>query len=418
MKLDLTKGLIKEKEYFSRYYEKAIKDIYEKIHDTDQSAGLAWVNYPVAYDKKEFAQIAKLAKQIQSNSDALLVVGIGGSYLGAKAGLDMLQSKSKVEVIFVGTSLDYSDLYQKLEYLKNKDVTVNVVSKSGTTVEILTTLSIVEKFMKSKYKNNYKSRMIYTTDKTKGYLRECANKDNIETLSVPDNMGGRYSVLSAVGMLPFAVAGVNIKKIMEGAHDAYNALNNNDIENNPAFKYAIYRHLLNKKLGKKVEIFTSFSTKLASFEEWLQQLLAESEGKNGKGLFIATLTYSADLHSLGQFIQQGTPILAETFINVETQEKDTFISNLEQNSPIKFLEGKTFGDLCKAGYEGTIKAHSDAGVPIAIVSIPEINEYYYGYLVYFFEMACAASGYLLGINPFDQPGVEQYKSYMKELLKQ
>jgi glucose-6-phosphate isomerase len=417
MKLNLENGLIKSGEFTAREFQKKIHEIHENLHSGDHSAGTTWVDWPVCYDKKEFTKILKLAKHIEETSDALLVVGIGGSYLGAKAGIDMLAKRSKVEVVFAGTSFDYSDLATKLDYLKDKDVTVNVVSKSGTTVEILSTLNIVERFMKNKYKNDYKTRMIYTTDKAKGYLREQAVLNGIETLTVPDNMGGRYSVLSSVGLLPLAVAGVNIKKIMEGVNRAYLEFGTDDIEENAAYKYAIYRYLLNKKLGKKVELFSSFSLKFASFGSWLQQLFCESEGKDKKGLFVSSLTFSTDLHSVGQFIQQGSPILAETFIDVKNPLKDNVISNVALGSPIKFLDGKSMGDLSRAGFDGTVKAHKEAGVPIAIVEVDEINEDTFGYLVYFFEIACATSAYLLGVNPFNQPGVESYKTYMKELLK-
>ena len=359
----------------------------------------------------------KIAKEIQSKADALLVVGIGGSYLGAKAGMDMmLQKKGKVEVIFAGTNFDYVDLAEKLDYLKDKDVYVNVVSKSGTTVEILSTLNIVERFLKNKYKGEYKSHLIFTTDKEKGYLRERANTEGIETLSVPDNMGGRFSVLSAVGLLPFAAAGINIKKIMEGALNAYNDLQSDDISQNLAYKYAIYRFLINKKLGKKIELFASFASKMTSFGAWLVQLFNESEGKDQKGLFVSSLAYSTDLHSVGQFIQQGTPIVAETFIDVKTPLKDNNLTNIPLGSPIKFLDGKMMSDVNRAGFEGTVKAHAEAKVPIAILEVDEINEETFGYLVYFFELACGASGYLLGVNPFNQPGVEQYKAHMKQLL--
>ena len=417
MKINFEYSMLKSNELFAKDYQKKIKEINEKLHLTDHSAGTTWVDWPSNYNKKEFTKIQKLAKQIKEDSDALLVIGIGGSYLGAKSGLELLAKNSKVEIIFAGINFDYSDLNEKLEYLKNKDVTVNVVSKSGTTVEILLTLSIVEKFMKNKYKNEYKSRMIYTTDAEKGYLHEKAVQEGIETLVVPAFMGGRYSVLSAVGMLPFAVAGINIKKIIEGAGQAENDFNNTDIENNLAYQYAIYRYIINKKHGKKIELFSSFFHKFSSFGYWLQQLFCESEGKEKEGLFVSPLTFSTDLHSVGQFIQQGTPILAETFINVENPEKDYIISNINLNSPIKFLEDKSMSDISKAAFDGTVKAHTEAKVPIVIISIDEINEYNYGYLVYFFEFACAASGYLLKVNPFDQPGVEQYKAYMKENLK-
>lgn len=417
MKIDFSKSQIKAHEFSARDLQRQVKDINTRLHSADHSAGTTWVDYPVNFDKKEFLKVQKLARDIKNNSDALLVIGIGGSYLGAKAGIELLGTRSEVKVIFAGINFDYIDLYEKLEYLKNKDVTVNVVSKSGTTVEILSTLNIVERFLKNKYKGDYKKRIIYTTDKSKGYLRERANLDGIETLTVPDDMGGRYSVLSSVGMLPFCVAGINIKKIMEGAEKAYHEFDNEDIETNLAYKYAVYRYLVNKKLGKKVELYSSFSSKMRGVEEWLQQLMCESEGKNGKGLFVTPLTFSTDLHSVGQFIQQGSPILAETFIDVTTPQKDNTILNVLLGSPIKFLDGKNVSEICRAGFEGTVKAHSEAKVPIAIITIDEINEYNYGYLIYFFELACACSGYLLGVNPFDQPGVEQYKQYMRELLK-
>ena len=417
MRLDLQYSGLSFNEINSKDNQRQINEIYKKLHSNDKSAGTTWVDYPENYDKKELAKILKLAKEIEQNSDALLVVGIGGSYLGAKAGLEFLNQKNKVEIIFAGTSFDYEDLAQKLDSLKNKDVTVNVVSKSGTTVEILSTLNIVEKFMKNKYKNNYKSRIIFTTDKNNGYLRKKANIEGIETLSVPDFMGGRYSVLSAVGLLPFACAGMNIKKILEGALTAQKDLGKETIQDNIAYQYAIYRNLVAKKYNRKIEMFSSFSTKLASFGAWLQQLFAESEGKEGKGMFVCSQIFSTDLHSVGQFLQQGSPIFAETFLIVKKQSKDTTLTNISLDSPIKFLDGKSFSDLNHSAYEGTLKAHNDANLPIVTIMIDETDEFNYGYLTYFFELSCATSGYLLGINPFDQPGVEQYKSYMKELLK-
>lgn len=416
MKLDLSHSMIKEHEFYARDLQKKVDEIHKNLHSADHSAGTTWVHFPLTYDKKELSKILKLAKHIEEDSDVLLVIGIGGSYLGAKAGISLLSKKSKVEVLFAGTSFDYSDLSQTLEAIKDKDVTVNVVSKSGTTVEVLVTLNIIERFMKNKYKNDYKKRMIFTTDRENGYLRARANQEGIETLSVPDNMGGRYSVLSAVGLLPFAVSGINVKKVLEGALQAYNDLDESDIEKNPAYKYAVYRYLLNRKFGKKIEFFASFSTKFAFFGDWLQQLFDESEGKDKKGIFVSSLTYSTDLHSVGQFIQQGSPIVAETFIDVKTPQKDNQVLNVPLGSPIKFLDNKFVSEISRAGFNGTIKAHSEAGVPIAIIEIDEINEFEYGYLVYFFEKACACSGYLLGVNPFNQPGVEQYKTYMKQNL--
>ena len=417
MNLDLKYSGFSLDDLSSKDNQKQINEIHNKLHAEDKSAGTAWVSWPDEYDKKELNKILKLAKLIESNSDALLVVGIGGSYLGAKAGIDFLQKKSKLEVIFCGTSLDYQDLANKLDSLKNKDVTVNVVSKSGTTVEILSTLNVVERFMKNKYKNEYKSRMIFTTDKSKGYLRQKANLEGIETLSVPDNIGGRFSVLTAVGLLPFACAGINIKKVLEGALAAKNHFSSENIKQNIAYQYAVYRNLVTKKYNRKIEVFSSFSTQLSSFGGWLQQLFAESEGKNGKGMFVCSQTFSTDLHSVGQFLQQCSHIFAETFLLVKNANKDNTLSNIPLDSPIKFLDGKSFSELNNSAYEGTLKAHNDANLPIITITIDDLDEFSFGYLVYFFELSCAASGYLLGVNPFDQPGVEQYKFYMKELLK-
>ncbi|MBP3582047.1 MAG: glucose-6-phosphate isomerase [Clostridia bacterium] len=416
MKVNFEHCLINEKEFYAKEYQKKVPDIHNQLH-SGEVYGTHWVDYPINYDKKELAKVQKLAKEIAKTSSVLLVIGIGGSYLGAKAGINMLPRKSKVEVMFAGINFDYADLGTTLDKIKDKDVTVNVVSKSGSTVEALSTLNIVERFMKNKYKNDYKSRMIFTTSKDKGYLNAYASANGIETLSVPDGMGGRYSVLCSVGALPFVCAGINIKKVLEGAKDAYNELNTPEIENNAAYKYAIYRHLLNKKLGKKMELFASFSYNLTSFGYWLQQLFTESEGKEGKGLFVCPVAYSTDLHSVGQFVQDGSPILAETFIDVKNPTKDNTFSNIALDSPIKFLDGKSMSEVNRAAYEGTVQAHIESKVPIVSIEVDEISEYTFGYLVYFFELSCAMSGYLLGINPFDQPGVESYKAKMKALLK-
>ncbi len=416
MQLDLTNLKIAKSQLLTREYDEKVRQIHKILHSEDHAAGTTWVHWPLNYDKKEFGKIKRLAKHIRENFDALLVVGIGGSYLGAKSGIDMLKKGKGVEVVFAGTSFDYVDLYEKLEHLKDKRVFVNVVSKSGTTVEILSTLSMVENFMKKKYGKDYRKNMVFTTDKNKGYLKKLSS-EGFDCLVVPDDMGGRYSVLSAVGLLPFACAGLNIDKIMEGAKAAYNDLLEEKLENNLAYQYAVYRNLVNYKLDKKLEIFSTFSSKLSSFGAWLTQLFDESEGKDKKGLFVSSLVFSTDLHSVGQFIQEGSPILAETFIDVFAPLKNASVKGLRADSPIKFLEGKSFDEINRAAFLGTVKAHSEAGVPIAVLKIDEISEINYGYMVYFFEIACATSSYLQGVNPFNQPGVEQYKSYMKELLK-
>lgn len=416
MEIDFKYSGFSDEELSSKDYQKQILDIHKRLNNIDKTAGTAWVKHPTDYDKKELTKISKLAKSIELNSDVLLVIGIGGSYMGARAGIEFCGNHSKLEVVFAGTSFDYDDLSQKLDMLKNKDVIVNVVSKSGTTVEILSTLSIVEKFLKNKYKSEYKSRLIFTTDKQNGYLRQKANQEGIETLSVPDNIGGRYSVLSAVGLLPFACCGLNIKKMLEGAAAAQFEFNNDNLKTNNAYKYAVYRHLVSKKYNKKIEMFSMFNQKLSGFGLWLQQLFTESEGKDKKGMFVCSQTFSTDLHSVGQFLQSGTPIFAETFLRIKNNQKDTLLSNIPLDSPIKYLDGKSFSSLNQAAYNGTLKAHNDADLPIISIAVDNSDEYTFGYLVYFFELVCATSGYLLGINPFNQPGVEQYKTYMKEEL--
>ena len=346
MNLDLSKSQIAASELTKKEFQKKIKNIHETIHSQNYSLGTTWVDWPENYDKKELAKIQKLASEISSKADILLVVGIGGSYLGTKAGIDMLAKNSKFKIVFAGINFSYADLSDKLEMIKDKEIYVNIVSKSGTTVEILAANHIVEKFIKNKYKTEYKKHIIYTTDKENGYLRKKANFEGIETLSVPAGMGGRFSVLSAVGLLPFACAGIKIKQILEGAQFCRNQLLIPDIEHNDAYKYAIYRYLLNKKLGKKVELFATFFPELYSFEFWLQQLFAESEGKDKQGLFVAPLAYSTDLHSVGQFLQQGTPILAETFLSCKTCSKDTILTTIPLDSPIKYLDGKKYSEIC------------------------------------------------------------------------
>ncbi len=417
MELELKFSGFSQNEIASKDNQKQINEIHKRLHASDKSAGTTWVTWASDYDKKELAKILKLAKTIEANSDVLLVLGIGGSSLGAEAGLEFMPHKGKLEIVIAGTSFDYNHLAKALDGLKNKDVTVNVVSKSGTTVETLAALNIVEKFMKNKYKADYKSRMILTTDKQKGYLRQKANAEGFETLCVPDFMDGRYSVLSAVGLLPFACAGLNVKKILEGCAAAEVDFGVPDIKTNLAYQYACYRNMVAKTYNRKIEMFSFFEVAFSKFGAWLQQLFAESEGKNQKGMFVCAQTFSTDLHSVGQFLQQGSPIFAETFLLSNEIRRDATLSNIPLDNPIKFLDGKLFSHLNSCAYEGSLKAHNDANIPIVTIKIDKLDEFEFGYLVYFFEKACAASAMLQGINPFGQPGVEQYKTYMKELLK-
>ena len=399
-----------------RSFQNKIDNIYCKLYSNDHSAGTDWVDWPALCDGDVLEPIYKLANEINKNSEVLFVIGIGGSFLGAKSGIELLGQKSKTNVRFIGYNMDYENLLNELGYAKDMNVTVNVVSKSGSTSEILATLNIVEDFLKDKYGKDYIKHLIFTTDMESGYLSDRAKSKGITLLGIPKYMGGRYSVLSAVGLLPFAVAGIDIKKLIDGAKDAYNELKSPLVENNNSLKYAVYRYLLKNKLNKSIELFASFIPNFRFFGDWLSQLFNESEGKDGNGLFVTNASYSTDLHSIGQFIQDGSRILGETIISSNYFNKDTSLKNITNESPIKFLEGKKISEIIKAQLEGTVKAHSLADVPIIIIDLDRIDEYNYGYLVYFFEHACAVSGYLLSINPFNQPGVEQYKNCMKELL--
>jgi len=416
MNLNLDYSKIHLNEQLNNDLIEKINNIHNKLHNEDLSFGTEWVDYPINYDKNYIQKIKNLASTIKNNASVLLVVGVGGSYLGAKMGIDIFKNKTNSQVIFAGTNFDYENIFDILEDIKQKDIFVNVVSKSGTTVETLVAFNIIENFLKEKYGDNYKKRIIVTTDYNDNYLLNYAKSNDIETLPIPIFMGGRYSVLSAVGLLPFAVAGIDIDEVLNGAKQAYMDLNNSNIESNFAYQYALYRYFLNTKLNKKMEVFCSFSSKLSSFGQWLQQLFCESEGKDGKGLFVSSLTYSTDLHSVGQFIQDGSPCLAETFISVKNVKNDYTLKNIANDSPIKYLNNKTMSYINKSAYLGALQAHIDANVPIAIIEVDEMNEFNFGYLIYFFEMACAVSAMLLDVNPFNQPSVEHYKKYMKNLL--
>ena len=415
-----------ELNYFNMPFAKKLfknKKIKQKVNNclnylfSPECEMTGWIEYPVNYDKTEFKKIKEVSKKIIKNSDVLLVVGIGGSYLGANAGIELLKNNKGKEVRFVGTNFSARDLLEHLEYCKNKDVTINLISKSGGTTEVLIVMKILEDYLKKKYKKNYQDRIIITTDATKGYLREYANINNIETFTVPSDIGGRYSVLTSVGLLPFAVAGLDINKIMQGAKVAYDEFKTNEFENNNVYKYSILRNFLYSDKKYATEVLGSFDPYMESFGKWWQQLFAESEGKDEKGLFVCPLSYSKDLHSVGQFVQQGKRNLIETFIYEENENKDILIEGLQEDSPIKYLEGKSFSEINKCAYLGTLSAHKNTGMPIFEMKIEKIDEYNLGYLYYFFEASCALSGLLLGVNPFNQPGVEDYKTNMKNLLK-
>jgi len=410
--LNLLNSQIKDKEFSNKKYLAKFEKINSSLHSGKED-WTTWVDYP-SKNIKKLDEIKKIASNITKNADVLIVLGIGGSYLGAYAGLSAIRSKSKTEVIFAGINFSNEDLYETFAKYKDKNVYVNVISKSGTTTETMIAFDYAISFLKSKYNSKYKEHLIITTDKNKGYLREFANKNKIASLEVPDNMGGRYSVLSAVGTLPLLCAGVDIDKLFKGALRAEKDLSISN-ESNPAYKYALTRYLLNKN-GKQIELLSTFYPRLSNIGAWWTQLFAESEGKDKKGLFVTNLNFSTDLHSVGQFIQQGTPIVFETFLSVDSIIKDRRLAKIDKDSPIKYLERKTVEEVNLAAQKGTIEAHVSANVPVLQITIGKVDEEHIGYLFYFFELACAISGKFLEVDPFNQPGVEDYKRNMKKYL--
>lgn len=427
--VDLTKAKAHLGEEEIGYFIPYIKEAHKMVHQKTGAGNdfLGWVDLPANYDKEEFQRIQKAAKKIKNNSDALIVIGIGGSYLGARAAIEMLShtfynslgkdKRKSPAIYFVGNNISSTYMADLLELVENMDISVNVISKSGTTTEPAIAFRIFKELLEKKYgKEEAKERIYATTDKSKGALKSLADKEGYETFVIPDDVGGRYSVLTAVGLLPIAVSGANIEEMMEGARDAREAFMEVDLEKNQCYKYAAARNALYRK-GKSIEILANFEPCLHYFGEWWKQLYGESEGKNQKGIYPAAVDFSTDLHSMGQYIQDGLRILFETFINIENPRKTiTIKEDVENVDGLNFLSGKTMDFVNKQAFRGTVLAHSDGNVPSIIINIPELTPYYFGYMVYFFEKACAISGYLLGVNPFDQPGVEAYKKNMFALL--
>lgn len=388
---------------------------------------LGWLDLPAHYDKEEFARIRKAAARIRKDSDILVVVGIGGSYLGARAAIEMLThsfanaANAKVrkapQVIFAGNSISSTYLADLLDLLQGKDVSVNVISKSGTTTEPAVAFRVLKGWMERKYgRDGARARIYATTDKSRGALRKLADGEGYETFVIPDDVGGRYSVLTAVGLLPIAVAGIDIREAMKGARDARKAFSSPDLAENPCYLYAAARNCLLRK-GYEVEILVNYEPGLHFFTEWWKQLFGESEGKDGKGIFPAGVDFSTDLHSMGQYIQDGGRFLFETVLQVEKPRRLLPIPNDPENlDGLNFLSGLDMDEVNAKAAQGTVLAHVDGGVPNLRISVPELTPYWFGQLVFFFEKACAVSGYLLGVNPFDQPGVEAYKKNMFALL--
>ncbi len=385
---------------------------------------VGWVDLPIAYDQEEFSRIKAAAERIQSDSQALVVIGIGGSYLGARAAIEMLShtfynqvTTTTPQIYFVGQNISSTYIAHLFEVLEGKDISVNVISKSGTTTEPAIAFRMFRDYLEKKYgKEGAKQRIYATTDREKGALKKLADEEGYETFVIPDDVGGRYSVLTAVGLLPIAVSGADIDQIMQGAADAYHTYNNPDLSTNECYQYAAARNALYRK-GKTTEILVNYEPALHFVAEWWKQLFGESEGKDQKGIFPAAVDFSTDLHSMGQYVQDGLRNIFETVIHVEQPKVQLTIQEDPQNiDGLNFLAGKTVDEVNKKAFEGTLLAHIDGGVPNFVVSIDQLNAYTFGQMVYFFEKACGISGYLLGVNPFDQPGVEAYKKNMFALL--
>ena len=388
---------------------------------------LGWVDLPNNYDKEEFARIKKAAEKVKSDSDVLLVIGIGGSYLGARAAIEMgshsfrnnltKEDRKSPEIYFVGQNISSTYMMDLLDVIKDKDVSINVISKSGTTTEPAIAFRIFKDYLEKKYGKEEASKRIYaTTDAKKGALRQLADEEGYETFIIPDDVGGRFSVLTPVGLLPIACSGLDIDTMMKGAQDACKNLQTSDLETNESYQYAVVRNALHRK-GKDIELLVNYEPQLHYVAEWWKQLFGESEGKDNKGIFPASVDFSTDLHSMGQYIQDGKRVLFETVLNVENAKRQVTIEEADVDlDGLNYLAGKTIDFVNQKAFQGTLLAHTDGQVPNLIINIPQLDEYNFGYLVYFFEKACAISGYLLGVNPFDQPGVEAYKRNMFALL--
>ena len=407
-------------------YSEKIKTAHKMLHEKTGAGSdfTGWVDLPVDYDKKEFARIKTAAQKIASNSEILIVIGIGGSYLGARAVIEFIKSqnynalrKGTPAIYFSGNSISSTALSQLIEICNGKDFSVNVISKSGTTTEPAIAFRIFREMLIKKYGEKGAAERIYvTTDKAKGTLKSLADKEGYETFVVPDDVGGRYSVLTAVGLLPIAAAGIDIDSLMSGAAKAREELMKDSIDENDCYKYVAIRNALYNK-GKATEMFVSYEPCFTMMNEWIKQLFGESEGKEGKGLFPTSAVFSTDLHSLGQYIQQGERIMFETVFNFAKPQEEIVIKEEAGNiDGLNFLAGKTMAFVNRKAFEGTVLAHNDGGVPNIVLDVDAMDEENLGYLIYFLEKACAVSGYVLGINPFDQPGVESYKKNMFALL--
>ena len=411
-------------------YKEQVENIHKELHKraNDEKDFVGWLDLPTNYNKEEFKRIKKAAKKIKKESDILVVIGIGGSYLGARAVIEALTStfnnmltekqRKYPQILYVGNNLSPNYINELIEYIGDKDFSVNVISKSGTTTEPAIAFRIFREILENKYGiEEARSRIYVTTDKERGALKTLSDNEGYEQFVIPDNVGGRYSVLTAVGLLPIATAGIDIDKLMQGAQNAQQRYNDSNLKYNECYQYAVARNIL-YKLYKNTEILVNYEPKMHYFTEWWKQLYGESEGKDQKGIFPAGVDFTTDLHSMGQYIQEGRRNLFETVISIQNPEFDITINKDEDNlDGLNYLAGKTLDYVNKKAMEGTIKAHVTGDVPNIVVNIESLNEENIGELIYFFEKACAMSGMILGVNPFNQPGVEEYKKNMFKLLK-
>ena len=421
---NITKKMIQD---YAKKVEKNHKELHKRAGDDSDFVG--WLELPTNYDKEEFKRIKKAAKKIAKESDILVVIGIGGSYLGARAVIESLTStfynllpekqRKFPQILYVGNNLSPNYINELIEYIGDKDFSVNVISKSGTTTEPAIAFRIFREILENKYGiDEARSRIYATTDKEKGALKTLSENEGYEQFVVPDNVGGRYSVLTAVGLLPIAVAGIDIDKLMEGARNAQERFDDPDLKYNECYQYAVIRNILYNKMNKTTEILANYEPKMHYFTEWWKQLYGESEGKENKGIFPAGVDFTTHLHSMGQYIQAGRRDLFETVINVKTPKNDIIINPDDDNlDGLNYLAGKTMDYVNKKAMEGTIKAHVDGDVPNVMIEMNKLDEKNLGELIYFFEKACAMSGMILGVNPFNQPGVEKYKKNMFHLLE-
>lgn len=415
------------KEEILSYQDKVSKIDGEMNNGTGEGADfLGWLDLPNNIEQSELDKILKAAEKIRSNSDAVVVIGIGGSYLGAKAVIEALkpdfyndlskEERGGPEIYFAGNNVSGSYLKNLLKVLENKDISVICISKSGTTLEPATAFRVFKQLTEKKYGDSASDRIFVITDKEKGILKTIANEEKYESFIIPDDIGGRYSVFTSVGLLPIAVAGIDIQELISGAKDGYIECGNVNIEENPAYLYAAVRNILNKQ-EKDIEILSNFEPSMHYLSEWWKQLFGESEGKDGQGIFPASVDFTTDLHSLGQIIQDGKRNIFETFLSFQNIKDDMVVNEDEKNlDNLNYLSGKTLNYINKQALLATVQAHIEGGVPSLIFEVPELNPYYLGKLLYLFEKACAMSAYLSGVNPFNQPGVEAYKKKMFSLL--